>query len=88
MAIHFHGGAFHLLVNVTQMYVYLCVQQNLCCWCRYFCEVDVCKYRPNWHSVRSDGKLFPYAAHRVKTLAFEVHTTTEVDHTGRSRHTT
>jgi calpain-15 len=46
---------------------------------KYFCEVDVCKYRPNWHSVRSEGKLLPYAARQIKTLAFDVHTTTEVD---------
>ena len=41
--------------------------------------MNVCKYRPNWHSVRSEGKLHPFAASRIKTLAFEVHSTTEVD---------
>ena len=39
----------------------------------------MCKYRPHWHSLRSEGKLLPYAARQIKTLAFEVHTTTEVD---------
>jgi calpain-15 len=46
---------------------------------QYFCEVDVCKYRPNWHSLRSEGMLLPFAAPQVETLAFQVDTTTEVD---------
>ena len=39
----------------------------------------MCKYRPDWHSLRHEGKLLPFAAPRIETLAFEVSMTTEVD---------
>lgn len=48
-------------------------------FCRYFTEVSVCRYYPNWYSVRSEGKLHPFAASQMRTLAFQVHSATEVD---------
>ena len=47
--------------------------------CRYFCEVDVCKYRPNWYSTRVPGNLLSYAPSQYSLLAFTVHSTTEID---------
>jgi len=47
--------------------------------CRYFCEVDVCKYRPNWYSARMEGRLLPYASSQYTLLTFEAPSTVEVD---------
>lgn len=46
---------------------------------RYFCEVDVCKYRPNWYSARMEGRLLPYATRQYTLLTFEAPSTVEVD---------
>ena len=46
---------------------------------RYFCEVDVCKHRPDWFSTRMEGQLPAFAPSCYKLLAFDVAITTEID---------
>lgn len=52
---------------------------ELCLCCSYFCEVDVCKHRPNWFSARMEGHLPAFAPSRYSLLAFDVTETTEMD---------
>lgn len=47
--------------------------------CSYFCEVDVCKHRPDWFTTRMKGQLPACALSRYNVLAFDVTVTTEVD---------
>eukprot|EP00731_Ephydatia_muelleri_P030746 Em0022g260a len=46
---------------------------------RYFNEVAVCKYRPEWESTRMKGQLYPFARPHLNLLAFEVLETSELD---------
>ena len=46
---------------------------------RYFLDVDVCKYRPDWYSMRAPGSFPSYAPRQYSLLAFTVTSTTEVD---------
>lgn len=39
----------------------------------------MCKYRPNWHVVRSEGKIYSFATSQIRTLALDVCSTTEVE---------
>ena len=39
----------------------------------------MCRYYPNWYSFRSEGTFHPFAASQIRTLAFQVHSATEVD---------
>ena len=46
---------------------------------RYFYQVAVCKYRPEWESTRMRGQLYPFARPCLNLLAFEVLETSEID---------
>ena len=69
---------------MTGVCVCVCVCVGVCvlvcvCVSRYFCEVDVCKYRAAWCSTRMEGELLSYAANQQKILAFTLNNTTEID---------
>ena len=65
-------------VNVL-MYILMFICLYTWLWFRYFCEVDVCKYRPGWCSGRTQGQLLPSAAGHMSLLSFSLYTSTEVD---------
>ena len=46
---------------------------------RYFQEVDVCRYQPNWHCERVKTVLHPYAPARLRLIAFQTYLPTQVD---------
>lgn len=45
---------------------------------RYFSQVDVCHYHPDWHSIRVCGRLPPYAPSHLQVLTFEIFAPTEI----------
>lgn len=46
---------------------------------RYFSDIDVCRYRPNWFEERVQGELVPYVPNKMKVMAVEILETCEVD---------
>ena len=61
-------ASLHKFVYTLSCYMY-----------RYFREVDVCRYQPNWHCERVKTVLHPYAPARLRLIAFQTYVPTQVD---------
>ena len=46
---------------------------------RYFSDIDVCRYRPNWFEERVQGELLSYIPSKMNVMAVEILETCEVD---------